>query len=167
MYHENTVLIVMPGAGKSTVEVLLAKAIGMSFVDTDLLIQEQEQRLLQEIIDQQGIKEFLKIEEEVLLGLQVDNSVIATGGSAIYSLPAIKHLQASGKLVYLQISLPELSLRLQNMAQRGVVMQKGETLADLYAARTPLYAKYADRIVDCSGLTIEETVKRIIANLYN
>ena len=119
MYHKNIVLIGMPGAGKSTVGVLLAKALGMSFVDTDLLIQEQEQRLLQEIIDQQGIKEFLKIEEEVLLGLQVDNSVIATGGSAIYSLPAIKHLQASGKLVYLQISLPELSLRLQMLARCG------------------------------------------------
>ncbi|HZK24657.1 MAG TPA: shikimate kinase [Oscillospiraceae bacterium] len=167
MHKKNIVLIGMPGAGKSTVGVLAAKVLGMAFVDTDLLIQEQEQRLLQEIINQQGIKEFLKIEEEVLFGLQVENSVIATGGSAIYSLPAIKHLQNSGKLIYLKISLPELEERLGNMAQRGVVMGKGETLADLYAARTPLYEQAADRIVECSNLTTEEVITRIIANLHN
>src|SRR5690554_70883 len=106
MQKKNVVLIGMPGAGKSTVGVLVAKALGMSFVDTDLILQEQEQRLLQEIINEDGIEEFLRIEEGVLLGLQLQNCVIATGGSAVYSHSAMKYLQEQGRIVYLKVSLP-------------------------------------------------------------
>ncbi|NLZ38895.1 MAG: shikimate kinase [Firmicutes bacterium] len=157
----------MPGAGKSTLGVLLAKVLGMSFVDTDLILQEKEQRLLQEILDQDGVEGFLKIEEEVLLGLQVRNCVIATGGSAVYSQAAMQSLQNNGIVVYIKVSLSELEKRLQNMASRGVVMANGESLKDLYDKRTKLYEHYADCSVDCTNLTVEKAVTRIIASLYN
>jgi len=164
---KNIVLIGMPGAGKSTLGVLLAKVLGMSFVDTDLILQEKEQRLLQEILDQDGVEGFLKIEEEVLLGLQVRNCVIATGGSAVYSQAAMQSLQNNGIVVYIKVSLSELEKRLQNMASRGVVMANGESLKDLYDKRTKLYEHYADCSVDCTNLTVEKAVTRIIASLYN
>lgn len=167
MNKKNIVLIGMPGAGKSTLGVLLAKVLGMSFVDTDLILQEKEQRLLQEILDQDGVEGFLKIEEEVLLGLQVRNCVIATGGSAVYSQAAMQSLQNNGIVVYIKVSLSELEKRLQNMASRGVVMANGESLKDLYDKRTKLYEHYADCSVDCTNLTVEKAVTRIIASLYN
>lgn len=167
MQKKNIVLIGMPGAGKSTLGVLLAKVLGMSFIDTDLILQEKEQRLLQDILDQDGIDGFLKIEEDVLLSLQAHNCVIATGGSAVYSRAAMQHLQENGIVVYIKVSLSELEKRLQNMASRGVVMGKGENLKDLYDKRTKLYEYYTDCSVDTTDLTIEKTVTRIIASLYN
>lgn len=162
MSPRNMVLIGMPGAGKSTIGVLLAKALGMSFVDTDLLIQEREGRLLQSIIDQDGVAAFLQIEANVVLGLNRENSVIATGGSVIYSEPAVTHLKVNGRLVYLQLTLAEIEQRIQNMASRGIALGKGQQLSDLFAERVVLYEKHADRIVDCSGLSIEESVQKIV-----
>src|SRR5512138_2833509 len=118
--NENIILIGMPGAGKSTVGVLLAKTLGMAFIDTDLLIQAQAGRLLQTIIDQDGVAAFLKIEEAVVLDLNPENTVIATGGSVIYSQDAIFHLKQRGRLIYLQLTYEEIEARIQNMASRGI-----------------------------------------------
>ncbi|HEX7712482.1 MAG TPA: shikimate kinase [Bacillota bacterium] len=165
----NVVLIGMPGAGKSSVGVLLAKALGMSFVDTDLLIQEKSGRLLQTIIDQDGVERFLAMEEAVILQLERENSVIATGGSAIYSEATINHLKRNGKLIYLKLKYEEIESRIKNMSSRGIAMGKGQRLIDLYNERVVLYEKYADIIVDCSGTVIESVVgkisNRIKANL--
>lgn len=157
----NIVLIGMPGAGKSSVGVLLAKVLGMSFVDTDLLIQEKTGLLLQEIIDQQGVEQFLEIEKAVLLQLEQENCVIATGGSAVYSKAAMIHLKKSGRLLYLKLSYEEIAQRINNMSSRGIAMGKGQTLIDLYQERVVLYEKYADIIVDCSGMPIEDLVGKI------
>jgi shikimate kinase len=162
MPGKNIVLIGMPGAGKSTIGVLLAKALGMSFVDTDLLIQEKEGRLLQDIIEQDGVERFLGIEEEVILQLTNTNCVIATGGSAIYCDDAIQSLKKNGKLFYLKLRYNEIAQRLGNIASRGVAMGKGQKLIDLFNERVMLYEKCADRIVDCSDAGIEEVVLKIV-----
>jgi shikimate kinase len=162
MKKENIVLIGMPGAGKSMVGVLLAKALGMSFVDTDLLIQEKEGRLLQEIINADGVKKFLRIEEDVLLQVDTENSVIATGGSIIYSKKIIDHLKEKGKLVYLKLRYDEIEQRIKNMSSRGIAIGKDQKLIDLYNERIGLYEKYADVIIDCSDATIEEVVQKIL-----
>lgn len=148
----------MPGAGKSTVGVLLAKALGMPFIDTDLKIQEEEGKLLQEIINTKGIEEFIKIEERVALKLNVKNHIIATGGSIIYGKLAMEHLKQNGLLVYLQLPYQEIERRVKNITTRGIAMGKGQSLFDLYTERVALYEKYADIIADCSNKTIEETV---------
>ncbi len=161
MSGRNIVLIGMPGAGKSTIGVLLAKALKMPFTDTDLLIQQQENSYLQEIIDRSGIDEFLKIEEKVIMGLNVKKHVIATGGSVIYSDTAIRHLKACGVLVFLNTKLYQLERRLKNSATRGIAMKDGQTLAMLYDERMPLYKKYADLEIDCSKKHIESIVSEI------
>lgn len=161
MHPQNIVLIGMPGAGKSTIGVLLAKTLGKDFIDTDLLIQAKEKRLLQEIINEQGINIFLEIEEEVILGLQVDNAVIATGGSAIYSDKAISYLKQDGIVVYLKLTYEEIEQRINNMASRGIVIVKGQSLFDLYQERTPKYEQKADLILDCTGKSIEESVQSV------
>jgi shikimate kinase len=158
----NIVLIGMPGAGKSTVGVLLAKALGMLFIDTDLLIQEKESRLLQEIINADGVKKFLRIEEDVLLQVNVENSVIATGGSVIYSKNIINHLKERGKLIYLKLGYDEIEQRIKNMSSRGIAIGKDQRLIDLYNERIVLYEKYADNIIDCSNATAEEVVQKIV-----
>jgi shikimate kinase len=165
MSQQNIVLIGMPGAGKSTIGVLLAKTMGMAFVDTDLMIQERAGRLLQEIINQDGVAEFLKLEEKVICGLQVTKSIIATGGSVIYSEKAVKHLKKNGLIVYLKLRYDEIEQRIQNMSSRGIAIEKGRTLADLYNERIVLYEKYADLIVDCSDLAMENTISKIITLL--
>lgn len=162
MKKGNIVLIGMPGAGKSTVGVLLAKTLGMSFIDTDLLIQEKEGRLLQEIIDGDGIKKFLKIEENVVLQVDAKNSVIATGGSVIYSKNVINHLKERGKLIYLKLGYDEIERRINNMSSRGIAIGKDQKLIDLYNERIGLYEKYADIIIDCSDATIEDVVQKIV-----
>lgn len=162
MEKGNIVLIGMPGAGKSTVGVLLAKTLGMSFIDTDLLIQEKEGRLLQEIIDGDGIKKFLKIEENVVLQVDAKNSVIATGGSVIYSKNVINHLKERGKLIYLKLGYDEIERRINNMSSRGIAIGKDQKLIDLYNERIGLYEKYADIIIDCSDATIEDVVQKIV-----
>ncbi len=162
MKGENIVLIGMPGAGKSTAGVLVAKTLGMSFIDTDLLIQEKESRLLQEIIDADGVKEFLKIEEDVVLRVNAENSVIATGGSVIYSKKVIEHLKEKGKLIYLKLRYDEIEQRINNMSSRGIAIGKDQNLIDLYNERIVWYEEYADRIVDCSNATIEDVVQKIV-----
>jgi shikimate kinase len=140
----NVILIGMPGAGKSTVGVILAKTLGKKFIDTDLLIQEKEKRLLQEILNDDGTAEFLKIEESVLLSMSPEDSVIATGGSAVYSEAAIKHLKCTGIAVYLKLPFAEIKTRLSNITTRGVVMNGSQSLQDVYEERVPLYEKYAE-----------------------
>lgn len=154
----NITLIGMPSAGKSSVGVVLAKALGMSFLDADLLIQEREGDLLQNILDQRGMEAFLDLEGDVLASIQCSNTVIAPGGSSIYRDHAMQHLRELGTVVYLRISLPEVERRLFNLASRGVALAPGQTMADLYAFRTPLYEKYAHVTVDCDGQDLGETV---------
>lgn len=148
-YLDNITLTGMPGSGKSTVGVLLAKALGYSFVDVDLIIQEREGALLQEILDRSGTAAFLDIEEQAVLSLDCRRHVIAPGGSALCREGAARHLGALGPIVYLNVPLEELSRRILNMSQRGIAMEPGQTLADVLAYRDPLYRKYADLVVDC------------------
>lgn len=159
---KNIILIGMPASGKSTAGVLLAKAIGYGFIDTDLLIQNRERALLCDIIREKGAEEFLRIEEEVNSELWAERCVIATGGSVIYGEKAMLHLKQMGTVVYLKLGEPALEKRLKNIFRRGVVMRTpGETVAQLYAERVPLYEKYADVTLDCEGHTVEETVQAI------
>ena len=161
MKKDNIVLIGMPASGKSTAGVLLAKAIGYGFIDTDLLIQNEEKALLCDIIARRGAEEFLRVEERVLASLWAERCVIATGGSAVYGKRAMEHLKEMGTVVYLRLSERALEARLKNIFRRGVVMRTpGETLADLYAERLPLYEKYADVTVDSEG-DVEDTVRAI------
>ena len=159
---KNIILIGMPASGKSTAGVLLAKAIGYGFIDTDLLIQNCERALLCDIIREKGSEEFLRIEEEVNAELWAEHCVISTGGSVIYGEKAMAHLKELGVVVYLKLGEPALEKRLKNIFRRGVVMRTpGETVAQLYAERVPLYEKYADITVDCENHTVEETVQAI------
>ncbi len=158
----NLVLIGMPASGKSTTGVLLARSLGMGFVDTDLLIQEKEGRLLQEIIDAEGNPYFKKVEEYVLRTLDADDMVISTGGSAIYYPKAMEHLKEGAVVLYLENSFPVIDKRLQNLSSRGVTLEPGQTLEDLYNSRIPLYEKYADITVNSDNMDIEETVSHIV-----
>ena len=162
----NLVLIGMPASGKSTIGVLLAKTLGMDFVDTDLLIQSSHQKFLQDIIDDDGIERFKEIEEDIVIKLNCNNSVIATGGSVIYSDKAIKHLKQNGILIYLDTSYNEIDKRLTNITSRGVVFEKGQDLLDLFNERTPLYRKHADVIIDCSNKEVEDIVS-LIRNIFS
>ena len=158
---KNIVLIGMPGVGKSSVGVILAKELGCNFVDTDLLIQERESLLLREIIGRDGLDGFLAIEEDVCSGFEAENTVIATGGSVVYSEKAMQHLGSIGTIVYLQLPYNELEKRLGDLHNRGVVLREGQTLETLYAERTPLYERYADVTVDETGLDPEGTLAAI------
>lgn len=162
---KNLILTGMPACGKSTLGVVLAKTLGMKFVDTDLLIQETENCKLQEIIDERGMQEFLRIEEKVLSELEAENSIISTGGSAVYSDKAMKHLGSIGDVVYIKLSLDEIERRLNNIKTRGIAMKPGETLADLYNMRVPLYEKYADITIETEGMGIEESIEVLIEKL--
>lgn len=165
MTGSNLILIGMPGAGKSTVGVILAKRIGYHFIDTDLVIQAQQQCRLQTIIDQQGLETFRKIEEQVLLGLHTKRCVIATGGSVVYSRQGIEAIGRTGQIIYLQVPLNELQQRIADMGQRGLVMTKGQSFADLFRERTPLYEQCADTTIDCSGLNAEQVAAQIETRL--
>ena len=158
---KNIVLIGMPGAGKSTVGVVLAKNMGMSFMDSDLVIQEQEGRKLHEIIEECGTDGFLEVEERVNASLEPSNTVIATGGSVVYGERAMKHLGEIGLICYLKLSYEGIRDRLGDLAQRGVVLKDGQTLLDLYQERTPLYEKYARLVIDCENKNIREIVGEI------
>ncbi len=157
----NVVLIGMPGAGKSTAGVILAKVIGYRFLDADLLIQQQENALLKDIIEEKGTDGFIEIENRVNASIDVDESVIATGGSVVYGDEAMQHLKEIGKVVYLKLSYETISARLSNIKGRGVVLKDGQTLKDLYDERRVLYEKYADIILDVDGQDIEETVEEL------
>lgn len=165
--HKNIILIGMPGVGKSTVGVILAKLLGYSFVDTDLVIQKKEKKLLKDIIAEKGIDGFIETENRVLSTFSADNSVIATGGSVVYGKEAMANLSANSIVVYLKLDYNKLRYRLGNIKNRGVVIRKGQSLNALYKERVPLYEKYADIIIDENGCNIEKTVNKIMSELQN
>lgn len=158
---QNIILIGMPGSGKSTLGVLLAKISGFSFLDSDLLIQSKVGKKLHRILDEDGINFFKKIENEVNSNINVQNTVIATGGSVVYGKEAMAHLKEIGTVVYIKVSLPELINRIDNMATRGIVKSPDETFKDLYAERTGLYEKYADITVECEDSDLNVNVQKI------
>ena len=163
MKTNNIILIGMPGAGKSTLGVVLAKAMGFDFVDTDLIIQSEQNEKLYRIIEKKGIEEFIRIENETVSSLKAENSVIATGGSVIFGKEAMKNLKNLGTVIYLQVNVKEIEKRLSNIKTRGIVMKSGETVKKIYDERTPLYKKYADITVNCDGMDLEKTVEKIIS----
>lgn len=158
----NVVLTGMPGCGKSVTGVVLAKSLNKSFVDTDLLIQEREGRSLQDIINKDGTERFKEIEREVLVSLDTENTVIATGGSAVYYPDAMEHLREGGDIIYIEAPLEVIEKRLKNIKTRGVAMEKGQSIAELYASREPLYRKYADITVMTDRGSVERTVEKMI-----
>ena len=157
----NITLIGMPASGKSTVGVLLAKRLGYSFVDTDLVIQEKTGKLLKEIIEESGTEGFLKVEEQINSELNVRRSVIAPGGSVIYGLEAMEHLKKISTVVYLKLSYQDVKNRLGDLKDRGVALKDGMTLWDLYEERVPIYEKYADITIDETGKTPGRTVDEL------
>lgn len=159
---DSIVLIGMPGSGKSTVGVLLAKELVKSFIDTDLLIQEREGRPLQDIINNAGFEALRRIEEEVLLAMDCNNHVIATGGSVVYSDAAMSHLKRCGHMVFLDVPLDELQHRVKNYATRGIAAPLGQDLAQLFAERRELYQRYADITVECGKQDPDQIVAEII-----
>lgn len=163
---DNVTLIGMPGSGKSTVGVLLAKLLGYQFLDVDLLIQEREGALLQEILDLRGTAAFLDAEEAAVRTLNCRRTVIAPGGSAICREGAALHLQRLGPVVYLNVPLEELTKRIRNLSTRGIAMEPGQTLADVMAFRDPLYRKYAGLIIDCPhGQELADTARLVMQRL--
>ena len=163
----NIIFIGMPGSGKSTVGVLLAKRMALDFIDTDVLIQTATRRSLQDIVDQDGYRELRRIEEKTLLNLDCRRHVIATGGSAVYSDAAMTHLKSAGKVVFLQVDLATLKARVHDYDTRGLAKRSDQTIDDLFAERSALYRKYAEMTVECSGLTHEEVCNKIIKELSN
>jgi shikimate kinase len=161
----NLVLTGMSGAGKSTLGVLLAKSLGMDFIDTDIIIQNKTGRLLQDIMNDDGIEAFLKIEEKVIMDTDAINCVIATGGSVIYSKKAMESLKRNGRIIYLYVPYEEIEQRIKDIISRGIVQRKGSSLKDTYAERIPLYIKYSDLAIDCSNKGIEECVNEILKKL--
>lgn len=157
----NIILIGMPASGKSTVGVILAKVLKRSFIDTDLVIQAQTDKTLIEIIETEGIADFIETENRIVSGLQADNSVIATGGSVIYGKEAMRHLKSIGKVIYLRLDFDEMDRRLNDIKTRGIVMRADESLYDVYLERTPVYEKYADVTVDINSCTVEQAVEKI------
>lgn len=163
MNEKNIILIGMPGVGKSTVGVVLAKKLGYSFVDADLVIQSWEGKLLHEIIEERGVEGFWMLEEAVGESMDVRRTVIATGGSAVYGKNAMAHYKQIGTVVYLSLPLEGIRERLGDLTERGVTLRDGQDLDGLYVERQPLYERYADVTVDCEGLSIREIVEQIAA----
>lgn len=157
----NIILIGMPGAGKSTVGVILAKVMGYHFIDSDLLIQDREKCLLKDIIERDGLEGLIAIEEQVNCSIEAENAVIATGGSVIYGEKAMEHLRSIGTVVYIQLSYRTISKRLGNIKQRGVVFREGQSLQSLYEERCPLYEKYAHVTIDAEELDMEDLMSKI------
>ena len=159
----NVVLIGMPGAGKSTVGVVLAKKMGYRFMDSDLVIQERKGMLLHQIIEEKGIDGFIKVENDINASLNTQQSVIATGGSAIYGAEAMEHLKDIGTVVYLKLSYEAVENRLGDLNERGVAVREGQSLSDLYEERIPYYEKYADITIDCENKMIKDIVTEIMS----
>lgn len=157
----NIILIGMPGSGKSTCGVVAAKLLLKNFFDTDLLIQNREGRRLQQIIDEKGLDYFARAEEEAVLSLDIAGTVIATGGSVVYSPASMEHLRRMGKVIYLHLEYETMCRRIQNLDSRGVVLQAGYTLQDMYKERLPLYRRYADAVIKCDNNTVEQTAQQI------
>ena len=162
---KNIVLIGMPGVGKSTSGVILAKVMNYDFLDSDLVIQQQTKKLLKEIIREEGIDGFNAVENQINAGIDVENTVIATGGSVIFGTEAMAHFKETGIVVYLRISYDQLDKRLGDLDERGVVHKEGQTLRDIYDERTRLYEKYADITVDLDGKDVAGTVDAVVAQL--
>ena len=161
----NVVLIGMPGVGKSTLGVILAKVLGYCFCDTDLVIQETTGKLLREIIADSGVDGFVETENRVISKLFFSRSIVATGGSVVYGIEAMDNLKNLGTVVYLKQNFEVLSARLSDIKGRGVVLREGQSLADLYAERIPLYEKYADITVELGNGTVEENVEKVLQSL--
>ncbi len=162
---KNIVLIGMPGAGKSTIGVILAKSLLFDFCDTDLSIQKTTGESLCDTISKIGIDEFIRLEEAVICKQAFVNSVVATGGSAVYGEKAMEKLKENGMIFYLKVSSQELQSRIKNIHTRGIAMKEGTTISELYEKRAPLYEKYADITIECDGKTAEECVDLIIENI--
>lgn len=162
---DNIVLIGMPGVGKSTLGVVLAKVLGYEFLDADLLIQKQEKKRLYQIINEVGTEGFMKVENRVNASIEAERTVIATGGSVVYCEEAMEHLRSIGTVVYLKLSLKPLAKRLGNLTKRGVLLKEGQTLKDLYEERVPLYEKYADVTVDEEGKDLEASLQEVLDTL--
>lgn len=161
----NIILIGMPAVGKSTVGVVVAKRLGYKFVDTDILIQEAEGKLLKEIIAEKGIPGFLEIEDRINAEVKARHTVISPGGSVVYCENAMKHYKEIGKVVYLQVSFETINKRLRNAKNRGVVLREGQTLKNLYDERVKLFEKYADVTVSEDGLSLEETIDLVMESI--
>lgn len=164
---DNIILIGMPAVGKSTVGVVVAKRLGYKFIDADILIQEETGKLLCEIIAEQGIEGFLKIEDDVNARLDVEKTVVSPGGSVVYCENAMKHYKEIGKVLYLKVSYETISKRLGNAKKRGVVLRDGQTLKDLYDERIKLFEKYADITVEEDGFSLEETIENVLEAVEN
>lgn len=162
----NIILIGMPGSGKSTIGVLLAKALGKDYVDVDLIIQQREGKLLQEILNERGVQGFLDAEQAAICSLSCTNSVIAPGGSAVCRPVMAEYMSALGQMVYLHISEKTLKGRIRNLETRGIAMEPDETLQDIYRQRTPLYEQYADATISCDGKAAADIVEDI-ASIYS
>ena len=162
---ENIILIGMPAVGKSTIGVVVAKRLGYGFLDTDLLIQEEEGKLLKDIIAEKGTDGFLEVEDRVNAGVNVKKTVVSPGGSVVYCENAMKHYKEIGTIVYLKVSFETINKRLKNAKSRGVVLREGQTLKNLYDERTALFEKYADITVSEEGLGLEDTIDAVLAAL--
>lgn len=161
----NVVLIGMSGAGKSTLGVLLAKALNMNYVDTDRIVEDKQGRLLKDIIDTDGIEVFKEVEERTITGLQLDNYVISTGGSVVYSDQSMNALKRNAKVVYLHVPYDEIQARLAQLPSRAIVKKEGYTLEDVYKERLPLYIKHSNFVVNCSNKDIQQCLDEIIIQL--
>ncbi len=164
---KNIVLIGMPGCGKSTIGVILAKTLGMSFVDTDLIIQQRENRLLQNIIDKDGLESFLDIERDAILSVDCKNSVISTGGSAVFRKEAMTHLKNDGIIIFIDVAPETLKKRLSNIKTRGIAAGKDESVDDIFNQRLPLYKEYADFVLTVENESVETSVERLVEILKN
>lgn len=158
---DNIILIGMPGSGKSSVGVVLAKALGFRFLDADLLIQEREHALLQDILNRRGVESFLDLEGEVIRSIRCSKTVIAPGGSCVCREDAMEHLRDLGTVIYLQLSYPEVERRIHNLSSRGIALQPGQTLKDVYNYRVPRYERWAHVTVTADGQTLAETVETV------
>lgn len=158
----NLVLIGMPGSGKSTLGIVVAKILGMDFIDADVFIQKNENMKLQEIIKEKGVEGFLDTECENILKINADNTVIATGGSVVLRENAMAHLKKNAKTVFIDVKKEEIERRIYNIKTRGIAMNDNETVSDIYNKRRPYYLKYADIIIETDGLTMEESVAKIV-----
>ena len=163
----NIILIGMPGVGKSTVGVILAKEIGYNFIDTDILIQEKTGKLISQTIKEKGTEKLKQIENEINSKIKVEKTVIATGGSVIYGKEAMENLKKIGKVIYLKQDFEKINERIENAEERGIILKENQTLKELYNERTPLYEKYADIIIEEGELSIEETLQAIIKKIDN
>ena len=161
-YHQSLILIGMPGAGKSTIGLILAKHLAKDFVDTDLLIQLEHRKTLQEILHEQGYIALRDHEENILLKTDYHNHVIATGGSAVYSEKAMQHIKQLGPIIFLDVPLHELERRVHNADTRGIARAAHQSFSDVYEERRPLYLRYADIVIDCNGKNQEQLVEEII-----